>query len=72
MKKTIKFDKLKFEPVSTSQSNSIMGGFSISVSLNPTGTDLNTGETNNCLGGNCTYACSNQQNDKCNAHAGCG
>lgn len=63
--------KLNYNFLSSDISKNLIGGFSNSVSKVET-TIINDGSSNNCLGGNCTYACSNQQNDKCNAHAGCG
>jgi hypothetical protein len=63
-------DLTRFESVSATSEQKLIGGFSASFS-----TDLtdNVGDegSNNCLGGNCKMGCGIDQNLRCNTAAGC-
>ncbi len=67
-----KFDFTMFDTISESGKEKLIGGFSASFSIVDDNSQLNSADANNCLGGNCTYACGVDQNIKCNAAAGCG
>lgn len=71
MKVNISVDLTRFESVSETAEQKLIGGFSASFSTNLT---ENVGDegSNNCAGGNCVEGCGNGQNNKCNTVAGCG
>jgi hypothetical protein len=70
MKVKISVDLTKFESVSETAEQKLLGGFSASFS-----SDLeNVGDegSNNCAGGNCVEGCGKGSNSGCNTVAGCG
>lgn len=61
----------KFETLTESNENTLIGGFSASISIVETG--VGEFNSNNCNGGNCVSGCGNGQNvGTCNTTMGCG
>ncbi len=71
MKLSMEFNFSNFESLSENSEQKLVGGFSPSVSLGVTASDL-TGGSNNCEGGNCIAGCGKGQNTGCNVVSGCG
>ena len=70
MNKKKTFDIHSIDSTALLTEEHLTGGFSLSFSIgNSTGEK--GGESNNCLGGNCSYACGYGQNVHCNYSAGC-
>jgi hypothetical protein len=59
----------RFESLSETAENKMIGGFSASFSTEPVD---DGGGSNNCDGGNCKTGCGTGQNISCNTVAGCG
>lgn len=66
----LEIDITIFDSLSSDCQNVLRGGYSSSYT-SMKDDELDSGEANNCLGGNCTSLCGAFQNLGCNKYAGC-
>jgi hypothetical protein len=70
MKVNVLMDLHKFESISETSGQKLIGGFSATFSVNELVDE--SGGSNNCQGGNCKTGCGTGQNIQCNTVDGCG